>query len=124
MGHAAGPQGLAECCDLRARGRDLSARESGFDRQRTEIPLDVDHLRTSESCRRKHVRAGDAILGGVLDDDDLHQFGAALTNADALGRRLREVDDSTLAAPIRSTIVDFDDHLLLRPEIRDIDLRP
>jgi hypothetical protein len=63
-------------------------------------------------------------LGGVLDDVDLHPFGATLMDADALGRRLREVDDSTLAAPIRSTIIDFNDHVLLRPEIRDLDLRP
>jgi hypothetical protein len=55
-GNAPGSQWLAECCDFRARGCDPSARRSGFDRQRTEIPLDVDHLCTSESRRREHIR--------------------------------------------------------------------
>jgi hypothetical protein len=91
--------------------------------QIVSMPLER-HTDTSKHFLEIFMRCGDNLLGGVLDHDDLHPFGAALMYPYALGRRFREVDNATLAAPVRSTVVDFDDHMLLRPETGDLDLRP
>jgi hypothetical protein len=73
--------------------------------------------------RERRPRAGGR-LGGVLDHHDLHPFGAARQEPYARGRRFREVDNATLAAPVRSTVINFHDHLLLRPQIGDLHLGP
>jgi hypothetical protein len=63
-------------------------------------------------------------LRRVLDHHDFHPFGALLQQSHALGRGLREIDDAALTAPVGSTVIDFDDHLLLRAQIRDLHLGP
>src|SRR5918992_833203 len=55
-------------------------------------------------------------------NDDLDLLHPSLNQPNTLRCSFREVDDAALAPSVGAAVIDRDDHILTRPEIRDLHL--
>jgi hypothetical protein len=63
-------------------------------------------------------------LRRIFQYHDLDRYHPARCQSNALGRCLREVDDAALACRVGPAIIDPDDYILPRAQIRDLHFRP